>query len=115
VCIWPVGAKRTRKRRERRFGTVSKRTKKKRVVEITRQMAHGLLNQAEELLQRSGGGTVLNTAFIERLNGTMRERLASLTRKCRHSAVFPAGSRSGWPYTSVCHNQWTPFLSTNNQ
>jgi hypothetical protein len=29
---------------------------------------------------------VINTAFIERLNGTMRERLASLARKCRHAA-----------------------------
>ena len=68
------------------IGTVIKRTEKKRVVEITRQMAHGLLDQAEKLLQLSGGGSVLNTAFIERLNGTMRERLASLTRTCRHSA-----------------------------
>ena len=67
-------------------GTVIKRTEKKRVVEITRQMAHGLLDQAEKLLQLSGGGNVLNTAFIERLNGTFRERLASLTRKSRHAA-----------------------------
>ena len=29
---------------------------------------------------------VLNTAFIERLNGTFRQRLASLTRKSRHAA-----------------------------
>jgi hypothetical protein len=56
------------------------------VVEITRKMAHGLLEQAEQLLQLSGGGSVLNTACIERLNGTFRERLASLTRKCRHAA-----------------------------
>ena len=28
-----------------------------------------------------------NTAFIERLNGTFRERLATLTRKCRHTAA----------------------------
>jgi IS1 family transposase len=68
------------------IGTVIKRTEKKRVVEITRHMAHGLLEQAEQLLQRSGGGSVLNTAFIERLNGTIRERLASLTRKSRHAA-----------------------------
>jgi IS1 family transposase len=68
------------------IGTVIKRTEKKRVVEITRQMAHGLLEQAEQLLHLSDGGTVLNTAFIERLNGTFREWLASLTRKCRHSA-----------------------------
>ena len=69
------------------IGTVIKRTEKKRVVEITRQMAHGLLDQAEQLLRLSGGGNVLNTAFIERLNGTFRERLASLTRKCRHSTA----------------------------
>src|SRR6266568_8194771 len=37
------------------IGTVIKRTKKKRVVEITRRMAHGLLSQAEHLLQASRG------------------------------------------------------------
>ena len=68
------------------IGTVIKRTQKKRVVEITRRMAHGLLSQAEKLLMQSQGGSVLNTAFIERLNGTFRERLASLTRKSRHAA-----------------------------
>src|SRR5260370_26585995 len=68
------------------IGTVIKRTEKKRVVEITRRMGHGLLEQAEKLLHRSRGGIVLNTAFIERLNGTFRERLASLTRKSRHAA-----------------------------
>jgi len=68
------------------IGTVIKRSEKKRVVEITRRMAHGLLEQAEQLLQRSRGGMVLNTAFIERLNGTFRQRLASLTRKSRHAA-----------------------------
>src|SRR5438270_2767611 len=59
------------------IGTVIKRTEKKRVVEVTRRMAHGLLEQAEQLLELSGGGNMLNTAFIERLNGTFRERLAS--------------------------------------
>src|SRR5258708_5978374 len=34
----------------------------------------------------SQGGKQLNTAFIERLNATFRERLASLTRRCRHAA-----------------------------
>jgi transposase-like protein len=68
------------------IATVIKRTEKKRVVEITRRMSQGLLSSAEKLLQQSRGGMVLNTAFIERLNGTMRERLASLTRKCRHAA-----------------------------
>ena len=74
--VWP----------ELHIGTVIKRTEKKRVVEITRKMASGLLAQAEHLLMQSQGGSVLNTAFIERLNATFRERLASLTRKSRHAA-----------------------------
>ena len=68
------------------IATVIKRTKKKRVVEVMRRMAQGALEQAQKLLQESQGGSVLNTAFIERLNGTIRQRLASLTRKCRHAA-----------------------------
>jgi transposase-like protein/IS1 family transposase len=68
------------------IATVIKHTKKKRVVQVTRRMAQGTLETAQKLLQHSQGGTVLNTAFIERLNGTMRQRLASLTRKCRHAA-----------------------------
>jgi transposase-like protein/IS1 family transposase len=74
--VWP----------ELHIGTVIKRTENKRVVEITRRMTHGLLAQAEKLLLLSHGGRSLNTAFIERLNGTFRERLASLTRKSRHAA-----------------------------
>ena len=68
------------------IGTVIKRMEKKRMVEITRKMARGLLERIEHLLARSHGGAVLNTAFIERLNGTFRERLASLARKSRHAA-----------------------------
>jgi len=73
------------------IATVIKRTEKKRIVEVTRKMTLGTLEQATKLLQASLGGTVLNTAFIERFNGTMRERLATLTRKCRHAAhrVYP--------------------------
>jgi hypothetical protein len=49
-------------------------------------MSHGSLVQAMRLLRRSEGGQVLNTSYIERLKGTVRERLATLTRKCRHAA-----------------------------
>jgi transposase-like protein/IS1 family transposase len=77
------------------IAVVIKRTEKKRVVEITRKMVQGTLEQAQALLAASHGGTVLNTAFIERLNGTMRERLASLTRKCRHAARRLATLESG--------------------
>src|SRR5436305_2195777 len=77
------------------IATVIKRTHKKRVVEVVRTMTLGTLEQANKLLQASMGGTVLNTAFIERFNGTVRERLASLTRKCRHAAQRLEGLESG--------------------
>jgi IS1 family transposase len=68
------------------IATVIKHTRQKRVVEITRRMTQGTLERAQELLALSKGGSVLNTAFIERLNATFRERLATLTRRCRYAA-----------------------------
>jgi hypothetical protein len=69
------------------IATVIKHTKKKRVVEITRKLTRGTGEKAKELLLQTKGCTEFNTAFIERLNGTVRERLAPLTRKCRHAAA----------------------------
>jgi len=66
------------------IATVIKRTEKKRVVEVTRRITRGALSKAEELLHMTVGCKEFNTSFIERLNATMRERLACLTRKCRH-------------------------------
>ncbi|MFL5655006.1 MAG: hypothetical protein ACJ8CB_12635 [Ktedonobacteraceae bacterium] len=68
------------------IATVIKHVKQHHVVEVTRKMTLGTLEQAQQLLQATGGGTELNTSFIERFNGTVRERLACLTRKCRHAA-----------------------------
>jgi len=68
------------------IGTVIKHTVNKHLKEVIRQMSHGNQEQAMKLLSNSNGGTMLNTSFIERFNGTLRERLASLTRKCRHAS-----------------------------
>jgi transposase-like protein len=74
------------------IATVIKRTEKKRLVEVTRKMTLGTLAQASHLL---------HTAFIERFNGTMRERLAALTRKCRHAAHRLVALEAGM-YLSGC-------------
>jgi len=68
------------------IGVVVKRMKKRRVKEVIHRIAHGTEEMVNALLKSSKGGKVINTAFIERFNGTFRERLASLTRKCRHAA-----------------------------
>jgi transposase-like protein len=77
------------------IGTVIKRTVKKRVVEVSRRMAQGSLKRAAVLLRRSAGGTMLNTAITLRFNATMRERLATLTRKCRHASQRVAALHTG--------------------
>src|SRR5437764_5176232 len=68
------------------IATIIKHTKKKRVVEVTRKLSRGVLEQAQHLLTLTPGCQQFNTSLIERFNATMRERLASLTRKCRHAA-----------------------------
>jgi transposase-like protein/IS1 family transposase len=68
------------------IATVIKRSEKKRVVEVTRRLTLGTREKAEQLLHLTAGCQQFNTSLIERFNGTMRERLASLTRKCRHAA-----------------------------
>jgi transposase-like protein/IS1 family transposase len=97
------------------IAVVIKRTAKKRVVEITRKMVQGTLEQAQVLLAASQGGTVLNTAFIERLNGTIRQRLASLTRKCRHAARRLAALESGMWLLGCTYNLCWPHHQLSRQ
>src|SRR6266478_2811994 len=75
--VWP----------ELHIGTVIKRTEKKRVVEITRRTTHGLLAQAEKLLLLSQGGLILNTAFIERLNGSATSTYLLTLSEATHEEV----------------------------
>jgi hypothetical protein len=67
------------------IGQVIKTQKKYRLVKVEHTLLHGDEKGLEQCIKESRGGTQINTAYIERFNGTMRERLASLTRKCRHA------------------------------
>jgi len=86
------------------IATVITHTNNKRVVEITRRMTQGSLERAQELLTRSKGGSVLNTALIERLNATFRERLATLTRRCRHAAHQMSALETGMYLIGCVYN-----------
>src|SRR5450432_392114 len=67
------------------IGQVIKTQKKHRLVSVKHTLLRGDEQGLEQCLEQSKGGTQINTAYIERFNGTIRERLASLTRKCRHA------------------------------
>jgi transposase-like protein len=68
------------------IGQGIKTQKKHRLVSVKHTLLRGDKQGLERCLEQSCGGTQINTAYIERLNGTVRERLASLTRKCRHAS-----------------------------
>lgn len=53
---------------------------------IDRRIVQGSKAMVERLLAQSLGGKVINTAYIERLNGTFRQRLSVLARRTRHLA-----------------------------
>ena len=67
------------------IGQVIKTQKKYRLVSVKHTLLRGDEQGLKACLEQSKGGTQINTAYIERFNGTIRERLASLTRKCRHA------------------------------
>lgn len=62
---------------------VVKRYERRRVVAVERRIVQGSAARVEQLRHRSQGDGVINTAYIERLNATFRERLSSLTRRGR--------------------------------
>jgi hypothetical protein len=53
---------------------------------VQRRIVQGCQEVINQLLQTSQGGSVINTAFIERLNATFRQRLSVLARRTRNLA-----------------------------
>ena len=60
---------------------VVKHSAKRHVIGVTRRVVHGTLAGIEAVLTATATGTVINTAYIERLNATFRGRLVTLVRR----------------------------------
>src|SRR5438128_2858321 len=97
---------------------VVKRYERRRVVATERRLVDGTPARVETLRRRSQEGGVINTAYIERLNATFRERLAPLARRCRalarhtltlHEGMFLVGTvyHLCTPHESLSHTQQT--------
>jgi hypothetical protein len=54
-----------------------------RVVTVVHRVVRGTATAIARVLNATGGGTVINTAYIERLNATFRSALAPLARRGR--------------------------------
>jgi hypothetical protein len=81
------------------------------VVETERRIVDGTPARVETLRRRSQGDGVINTAYIERLNATFRERLASLTRRGRALARRTLTLQHGMYLIGTVYNFCTPHTS----
>jgi IS1 family transposase len=90
---------------------VVKRYAQRRVIDIERRIVEGTPARVETLRRRSHGTGVINTAYIERLNATFRERLASLSRRGRALARHTATLQHGMYLIGTVYNFCTPHAS----
>jgi transposase-like protein/IS1 family transposase len=90
---------------------VVKRYERRRVVETERRIVDGTPARVETLRRRSQGDGVINTAYIERLNATFRERLAVLTRRGRALARRTLTLQQGMYLVGTVYNFCTPHES----
>jgi hypothetical protein len=93
---------------------VVKRYERWRVVETERRIIAGTPARVETLRRRSQGDGVINTAYIERLNATFRERLAPLARRCRALARQPLTLHEGMFLVGTVYNFCTPHASLSD-
>src|SRR5262245_18769653 len=92
---------------------VVKRYERRRVVETDRRIVEGTPARVETLRRRSQGDGVINTAYIERLNATFRERRAQLARRCRALARQAQTLHEGMFLVGTVYNFCTPHESLN--
>ena len=93
---------------------VVKRDERRRVVDMERRIVDGTPARVETLRRRSQGAGVINTAYIERLNATFRERLAPLARRCRALARHTLTLHHGMYLIGTVSNFCTPHASLSD-
>lgn len=88
-----------------------KRYAQRHVVDVERRIVDDTPTRVETLRRRSPGDGVINTADIERLNATFRERLASPTRRGRALARRTLTRQQGMYLLGTVDNFCTPHAS----
>jgi transposase-like protein len=102
------GRPRRRRWRNLLIAHVVKRDERRRVIEPERRLLDGTPARVETLRRRSHGEGGINTADIERLHATFRERLAALTRRGRALARSTLTLQHGMYLIGTVENFCTP-------
>ena len=90
---------------------VIKQYARRRVVEVRQRVVHGTPEAVAAALAATGGGTTTNTAYIERLNATVRGRLAPLVRRGRALVRQQATLTAGMALVGCAYNLCWPHRS----
>ena len=93
------------------YAQVIKRYEQRRVVAVERRIKLGAAEQVEALRHQAHAEGVLNTAFIERLNATMRQRLPCLVRRTRALARRTSTIEQGMWLVGTLYNFCTTHES----
>jgi transposase-like protein len=86
------------------IGQVIKQYAKRRVTGVRRRIVQGSQAAITAVLEATGSGTVINTAYIERLNATFRSALACLVRRGRAIAHTETVLNAGMWLVGVSYN-----------
>jgi hypothetical protein len=65
------------------YAQVIKRREQRCVVAVERRIVQGAASLVESLRHKASAESVINTAFVERLNATFRQRLSNFVRRTR--------------------------------
>lgn len=90
---------------------VVKQYQQGRVSGIERRVIQGEPGDIERMIERTQGRGVINTAFIERLNATFRQSLASLVRRSRALAQQSKTLEAGMYLVGTVYNFCTEHQS----
>jgi transposase-like protein len=73
-------------------------------LDVQRRIVQGSTELVQRLVVRTQGQGGINTAFIERLNATFRQRIATLTRRSRALAHSPASLQAAMFWMGTVYN-----------
>jgi len=93
------------------YAQVVKQRLKGRVVKVSRRVVYGTLDDVMAALKQAGVGQVINTAFIERLNLSIRQHVPALARKVISVAKTDTGLNNQLALGQAYYNFCLPHTS----
>jgi hypothetical protein len=93
------------------LGQAVKQYARRRVTAVVHRVVCGTAAAIAAQLAATGGGTVINTAYIERLNATFRQHLAPLVRRGRALARSPTALTAAMYLVGCAYNLCWPHES----